>query len=689
MDPDADLNVFTYAEARLHEGPHVDDLGRTVVTLRSSGLFASTFADRGFVAGPHRQTVVTNNRDPKLGEAISTTSASCSPRPPTPGYFSSYATIAAELWAMNNGTTIKTANIAGSAYSQRSVIAVQVGPLSIPRPPLPPRVAPTVYVLGTHHAREWIAQEVPLRLLRYYVDVANGVIQDSAVLAALQNTAVVFVPLVNPDGYEYSQTSYREQRKNRNPSCRTPAFSGVDINRNYNGQWSQYDDVDMSSDVPCDDIYVGASAASETETQGIQSLLTGVAMPNQIPAAAVSYHSYSDSIIYPPGLKDTQDVNGPKCTPNSNCLHPDFAVYRRLYGETNAPVRRSVDTGAPYQANQENNIFYTTSGAVENFAHTTLPIVTVEMTSANTNFYIECEPNYQGIVADELSQQKKLLRRLLSNALALVSSTETAAYGPRQFGKFSLGFLVREASGTATNAHDTARPQFDFGLWKPTAFPNFEVKVGSSYISTEKGRVGAMYDLRYVKLTNLNPSNPFCVPCEIEALNAKGVSIGGVASDCGSACVDLTDANRLPATQWSLISGARGGSADYWWEPNPTPSGDAILTVPGFPVPQNTLDCHLNFTTSWTRVYAPITPVILERKIGSNWTEVMRWPNEANPHSEVRMANRLRSESVESTLPSPAYGTNTDTFRFRVPAAATAPDFRLFDPIQLCHRTAN
>ena len=42
------------------------------------------------------------------------------------------------------------------------------------------------------------------------------------------------LPLLNPDGYEYSQTTYRLWRKNRLPNVGWANCPGVDLNRNYN-----------------------------------------------------------------------------------------------------------------------------------------------------------------------------------------------------------------------------------------------------------------------------------------------------------------------------------------------------------------------------------------------------------------------------------------------------------------------
>src|SRR5262249_39233308 len=153
-----------------------------------------------------------------------------------------------------------------------------VGPLSDTT-----AAVPTVYVIGTHHAREWASEEVTLELLRFY---ASGIATDSTIRAQLANAAIVFVPVANPDGYQYTRNPSdglpgdRSQRKNRRSDlCTTVADQGVDLNRNYSILWGAPSDS-MSTD-PCDSqVYIGPSAASEPEVVGIQNVLLGNAFAN-------------------------------------------------------------------------------------------------------------------------------------------------------------------------------------------------------------------------------------------------------------------------------------------------------------------------------------------------------------------------------------------------------------------------
>jgi carboxypeptidase T len=149
-----------------------------------------------------------------------------------------------------------------------------------------------VLFLGCHHAREWVAVEVPYLLAAYLVDNAAM----SPVQEWLTQGEIWVAPMVNPDGHEYSRTRDRLWRKNRR---RNPDGSfGVDPNRNYGYQWGTLN-VSTSSHVPSDETYVGPRAFSEPETRAVRDLVA-----RQIFKGVITYHSYSQLILYPWGYTD-------------------------------------------------------------------------------------------------------------------------------------------------------------------------------------------------------------------------------------------------------------------------------------------------------------------------------------------------------------------------------------------------
>lgn len=83
---------------------------------------------------------------------------------------------------------------------------------------------PLVWLMAGQHAREWIASSSAL----FFIE---ELLKPETNPALLDNFEFAIMPLVNPDGYEYSRTRNRMWRKNRH------GFYGVDLNRNWDYKW--------------------------------------------------------------------------------------------------------------------------------------------------------------------------------------------------------------------------------------------------------------------------------------------------------------------------------------------------------------------------------------------------------------------------------------------------------------------
>lgn len=149
-----------------------------------------------------------------------------------------------------------------------------------------------VIFIGCHHAREWISVEIPYLLAKYLLE---NYASDPQVQNLVDQSEIWIVPLLNPDGLEYSIHFYRYWRKNRRDN--EDGSVGIDLNRNYGYQWG-IDNIG-SSPYTFSDTYRGPSAFSEPETQAIRDLF---AQRNF--TALISYHSYSQVILYPWGYTD-------------------------------------------------------------------------------------------------------------------------------------------------------------------------------------------------------------------------------------------------------------------------------------------------------------------------------------------------------------------------------------------------
>jgi carboxypeptidase T len=175
----------------------------------------------------------------------------------------------------------------GESLEGRKILALKISD----NPSLEEEEA-AVFFLGCHHAREWISVEVPYLLGQYLLENYGT---DPRIRNLVDQSEIWIVPLVNPDGLEYSIHVYRYWRKNRRANA--DGSYGVDINRNYGYQWG-YDNVG-SSPLPPSGVYRGTGPFSEPETRAVRRLF----LEHQ-PQALVSYHSYSQLILYPWGYTD-------------------------------------------------------------------------------------------------------------------------------------------------------------------------------------------------------------------------------------------------------------------------------------------------------------------------------------------------------------------------------------------------
>jgi carboxypeptidase T len=189
--------------------------------------------------------------------------------------------------------------------------------------------------MGCHHAREWIAVEVPYLLAEHLVKNAG----QAPVEQWLQTGEIWVAPMVNPDGYEYSRNQYRLWRKNRRPNA--DGSIGVDPNRNYGYMWGTRND-DISSQVPSDDTYVGPRAFSEPETRAVRNLVA-----RELFSGVLTYHSYSQVILYPWGYTTQPILDPVDRTAMTQLAEQMQQLIKGVHGLTYRPLQSSQLYGIP------------------------------------------------------------------------------------------------------------------------------------------------------------------------------------------------------------------------------------------------------------------------------------------------------------------------------------------------------
>lgn len=179
----------------------------------------------------------------------------------------------------------------GTTLEGRTVWQVEIGD----NPGLSEGEPETLWT-ALHHAREPQGLATVLYSMWDLLRTAQG--GDAEAQFLLAERRLFVVPVLNPDGYAYNQTTDPAGgglwRKNRRVI--SGQAYGVDLNRNYGYFWG-YDNTGSSPDPP-DQTYRGPSAFSEPETQAIRDF-----MEDHEIRVALNYHTYSDLLIYPWGYE--------------------------------------------------------------------------------------------------------------------------------------------------------------------------------------------------------------------------------------------------------------------------------------------------------------------------------------------------------------------------------------------------
>lgn len=156
---------------------------------------------------------------------------------------------------------------------------------------------PEVLYTALHHARE---PNSLAQLIFYMWYLLENYEEDEEIRYLLDNTALYFIPCVNPDGYLFNQEIEPNGgglwRKNRRQL--EDGFVGVDLNRNYGFQWGY--DNSGSSPNPQSDVYRGTAPFSEVETRAVRDFCQDHNF-----RVALNCHTYGKLLVYPWGYLDT------------------------------------------------------------------------------------------------------------------------------------------------------------------------------------------------------------------------------------------------------------------------------------------------------------------------------------------------------------------------------------------------
>ncbi|XP_055600315.1 zinc carboxypeptidase-like [Uranotaenia lowii] len=154
---------------------------------------------------------------------------------------------------------------------------------------------PGIFLESNIHAREWITSATTTWLLNELLTSS-----DPEIVNIAQNYDWYILPVVNPDGLNYTKEENRMWRKTRYPH--SLLCYGADMNRNFPHHWMD----GGSSSNPCTDTYAGPEPASEIETKVLMNYFE---LHKEKIHFYLSFHSYSQLILLPFGYQNADKVD--------------------------------------------------------------------------------------------------------------------------------------------------------------------------------------------------------------------------------------------------------------------------------------------------------------------------------------------------------------------------------------------
>jgi len=174
----------------------------------------------------------------------------------------------------------------GKSYEGRDILTLRVGVGNETK-----EDRKTIVITGGLHGREWISTST----INYLIwSVLTSYEKDGMIAKLLKHFDLIFIPVLNPDGYEYTWQTDRLWRKSRQQTklrfCR-----GMDLDHAFGHAW---EDSRHQTD-PCSESYGGdqpfeAIEASELAKWAKNETANGVKF-----VAFLDLHSYSQQVLFP------------------------------------------------------------------------------------------------------------------------------------------------------------------------------------------------------------------------------------------------------------------------------------------------------------------------------------------------------------------------------------------------------
>jgi extracellular matrix protein 14 len=171
----------------------------------------------------------------------------------------------------------------GKSYEGRDILGLRVGASSASD-----RHRKAIVVTGGIHAREWISTTTVSYVAWSFITHNH---KDSIVTQFLEHYDLIFIPVLNPDGFDYTWQVDRLWRKTRQHTA-FPFCRGIDLDRAFGYEWSDAGD-------PCSEFYPGAQPFEAVEAQQFAEWAANMTRNDTRIIGMIDLHSYSQQVLFP------------------------------------------------------------------------------------------------------------------------------------------------------------------------------------------------------------------------------------------------------------------------------------------------------------------------------------------------------------------------------------------------------
>ncbi|KAH9910071.1 hypothetical protein F4778DRAFT_714013 [Xylariomycetidae sp. FL2044] len=170
----------------------------------------------------------------------------------------------------------------------------------------------TILMTGGIHAREWISTTTVNYVAWSFI---RSIDQDPMISKILEHFDIVFIPIMNPDGYDYTWTVDRLWRKSRQRT-KMQYCPGFDLDHAFGFRWDANEHIEHQNE-PCSESYGGDEPFQAIEAAQLANWMRNETDYGSNFVGYLDLHSYSQQVLFPyayscaaqpPNLENLEEV---------------------------------------------------------------------------------------------------------------------------------------------------------------------------------------------------------------------------------------------------------------------------------------------------------------------------------------------------------------------------------------------